>query len=160
MRRTIRIHDVETQPAGGFTTGTLWRGFPADYEQYNVATLSVPPDSILNRYRALIQLRNQNEALRVGEYAKVESDVQPLFAFLRYSKNQTVLVLHNMGAEPITDYALYFDGGIDLGNAQAVELLWGAEVSAPQIDADHAFNAYRPLDVIEPYRSYVIQLRP
>ncbi|MCB9172387.1 MAG: alpha-amylase [Ardenticatenales bacterium] len=145
---------------GGFTTGTPWRGFPADYEQYNVATLSVPPDSILNRYRALIQLRNQNEALRVGEYAKVESDVQPLFAFLRYSKNQTVLVLHNMGAEPITDYALYFDGGIDLGNAQAVELLWGAEVSAPQIDADHAFNAYRPLDVIEPYRSYVIQLRP
>jgi glycosidase len=90
----------------GFTTGKPWRTPNSDYTTVNVALQNEDPNSLLSHYRALIQLRNANSALRTGSYATVQTDNDRLFASLRISKDEAVLVLINTGEEPISTLSL------------------------------------------------------
>ncbi len=68
----------------GFTVGRPWR-YPADdYEERSVALQTADPDSLLNHYRALIHLRNEHAALRVGEWIAVETDTADRVCILAY----------------------------------------------------------------------------
>jgi glycosidase len=145
---------------GGFTVGEPWRALPDGYEERNVATMGEEASSLLNHYRRLIHLRNAHEALRVGEYLVVDSSSSAIFPFVRQSENQTLLIVQNMSGESIEEYDLSLDEGATVQDGAAVELLGGATTDAPEVDDSGGFNDYSPLDVLEPYETYVIQLRP
>jgi alpha-amylase len=88
----------------GFTTGQPWHPAAPGADIANVATQLRDPQSLLSRYRELVQLRRASPALRRGILEVVALDDAPrsLLAYLRRDGNQRVLVLHNLSDTPAT----------------------------------------------------------
>ncbi len=103
IRLPMQWSDAEN---AGFTTGKPWRAPNSDYAQTNITAQTDDPASLLSHYRALIQLRNAHPALRVGNYLPVQTDADRLFASLRVSEDEAVLILINTGEEAISNFTL------------------------------------------------------
>lgn len=145
-------------PGLGFTAGVPWEAAFAGYETANVAAQDADPQSLLNHYRALIALRAAQPALTAGDTLQVETGARAVYSLLRYTSDEALLVIVNLGAEPVTDYALTLASG-PLTGAPAASLLWGeGAVSAPAVNAAGGFDAYRPLPALAPHGSYVVRL--
>ncbi len=86
----------------GFTTGSPWLKIPPSARQYNVEAESQDPDSILNCYKRLLGLRKSESALRDGEQVSINNDDPDVFAFVRRSGDETVVVALNMSAKART----------------------------------------------------------
>ncbi|HYG61957.1 MAG TPA: alpha-amylase family glycosyl hydrolase [Thermoanaerobaculia bacterium] len=101
LKRTPMPWDAS--PGGGFTTGKPWYDFAPGRETNNVAAQAGDPDSLLTHYRHLIRARHNSDALRTGELElrTPATTNSPLLAFLRKSGKETVLVVHNLGSEPV-----------------------------------------------------------
>ncbi|MFQ5592635.1 MAG: alpha-amylase family glycosyl hydrolase [Anaerolineae bacterium] len=141
----------------GFTAATIpWRTPQRNYPDVNVAAQTDDPDSLLNHYRRLIQARSDHAALRTGDWREVETEDKRLYAFLRRSNEETLLVLINLGGEPISDYSLSLAEG-PLREGSATEIFAGAPVSAPTVNANGGFDVYRPLAELDAYSTYIIQ---
>jgi alpha-amylase len=146
---------------GGFTTGTPWNDYFEDYRERNVAGQDADPNSLLNHYRALIRLRNSHEALRVGEWRLVDSGNDSVYAALRSTPNEQILVLANLGSKPVSDYGLSLESGPLAPGAQPVPLMGTADqLAAPAMNARGGFTGYRPVATLPPRSSYFIQLAP
>jgi alpha-glucosidase len=91
------------EPGRGFTTGEAW--LPFGNSAINVAAQQDDPTSLLSLYRRLIWYRNGSDALRFGDYRPVEVESNQVFAFLRETDSDRLLVLLNFGPEP-ADVAL------------------------------------------------------
>jgi alpha-glucosidase len=86
----------------GFTTATkAWLPIPPTSIKYNVETESKDPDSIFNTYKRLIALRRTESALRDGAQINIGDDPN-VFAYLRKTDNEAVVVLLNMSAKQRT----------------------------------------------------------
>ncbi len=142
----------------GFTTGTPWEALNNDTSTVNVAALEEDPDSLFNHYRSLVHLREDYEALRSGEMALVESSTTQVYAFLRYTEGEAVLVLVNLSSAAIGDYKLSLAESPLSGSLQASLSLGEGEVTVPSLNASGGFDAYQPLPELAPYGSYVIRL--
>lgn len=149
---------------GGFTTGEPWRALPRKYEDNNVAAMMGDPASLLSYYQQLIALRNNHSALRVGDYIVLKSSTSDILPFIRQSEDETLLVIHNLTGKPISDYSLEWPGGIPINttrDAFAGDLMagiGGGDMNAIQSGGPVA--DYQPLDTLEPYTTYVLQMRP
>ena len=87
---------------GGFSPVNIepWLPVNPNYaEGINVRDQHDNPDSLLNYYKKLIRVRKQTPALVAGEYKPVHEKSQDYFAFLRYTPEQTVLVVLNYSPE-------------------------------------------------------------
>jgi alpha-amylase len=145
----------------GFTEAARpWRDFPEGYEENNVAAMEDDPDSLLNLYRRLIHLRNDHEALRVGDYLAVEASHRSVYAFVRQTEGETLLVIHNLSDEAVSDYTLALEDGAQIAEGIPVEILSGEEMEAPEMSGAGGFTEYVPMEELAPQTSYVIQLRP
>lgn len=144
----------------GFTTGSPWRRPGSDYETRSVALQTDDPDSLLNHYRQLIQLRNAHEALRVGDWLEVQSSPNRVYAFLRYTGDETVLVVINMSNQVVDDYTLNLDSGPLAAGSTAVLLLGDGAVTSPTVNATGGFSNYAPLAELPPFSTFVIDLTP
>lgn len=146
------------EPGGGFTTGEAWHSFYEDYQERHVSAQRSDPDSIFNHYRALIALRKEHEALRIGEWTRLETSQEQLYAFLRHTENQALLVMVNLSEKELATYSLHLESG-PLTDISQVKLLFGqGDITAPTLNADGGLAAYEPLDKLPPYSSFVIQL--
>ncbi len=143
----------------GFTTADLpWRFPERGFEDANVAVQDADPDSLLNHYRTLIQARNRLPALQSGGMLQLPVADRGVYAFLRYLDDQVLLVVVNLTDEPIEDYSFCLSSGaLELGSA--VELLGQHPVKAPTLNSQGGFDNYRPIETLEPYTTYVIELR-
>jgi alpha-glucosidase len=65
----------------------------------NVASQQQDPDSVLNFYRALIQLRKQERTLVYGRYELELVDNPQIYAYRRVLDNTEMVVLCNMSAK-------------------------------------------------------------
>jgi glycosidase len=91
----------------GFTIAAQpWRAAKSNYTERNVELQNDDPNSLLSHYRSLIQLRNQHVALRLGDYFEVEVDKPNTLAYLRYSEQESVLVLLNFNADTVENPCL------------------------------------------------------
>lgn len=143
----------------GFTTSTPWNAPFEDYQERHVAAQQEDANSLLAHYRALIQLRNQHQALRTGEWLPLESEEEAIYAFLRYDDNQTFLILMNLGKKELTDYALQLTNGPLTGISQANILLGEGDFTPPTINTNNkGFSDYQPFDRLPAYSSWIIQL--
>jgi glycosidase len=151
-------------PDGGFTAGKPWHPYYEDYGERHVAGQSGAPDSLLNHYRALLRLRNAQEALRTGDWLLVETDQRSVYAFLRYSATpddeESILVVVNLGSKPVDEYSLTLPAGPLTDGLQAVLLMGGGQPEAPAINESGGFDGYRPLDTLPPYSSIILRLVP
>jgi alpha-glucosidase len=91
----------DASAGAGFTTGTKpWLPVPPSAREYNVDAESKNADSILACYKRLLALRKSEKALRDGEQVSLNYDAENVFAFLRRSGDETVLVALNMSPRP------------------------------------------------------------
>lgn len=158
INRRLPMQWTDEDAKAGFTTGVPWNRPFEDYRERNVAAQDGDPDSLLNHYRRLIALRNEHEALRVGDWLPVRTNAAAAYAYLRHSDDETILVLVNLTGRPIDNYGLELEEGPLTGELAAVSLLGEAELAAPAISETGGFVDYRPLPEIPPNGNYVIQL--
>ncbi|WP_204104941.1 MULTISPECIES: alpha-glucosidase [Spirulina sp. CCY15215] len=86
------------QTNAGFTEGTPWYKIAPDYLHRNVAVQGQDPDSILNYYKQLIQLRRDRPSLRQGTLTLIGKDEQVL-AYTRQTDEEQLLILLNMSPQ-------------------------------------------------------------
>jgi glycosidase len=147
-------------PGAGFTDGTPWRPPHEDYLQRNVAAQEANPDSLLNHYRTLIHLRNKHDALRLGDWTLVDANPGRLYAFLRHTDDQHLLVLINPSRKIVSDYSLELATG-PLTKLGEISLLLGeGSLIAPVLNGRGGFENYAPLESLAPQSTYIIQLSP
>ncbi len=143
----------------GFTSGSVpWRRPQKDYDEVNVAVQTEDPDSLFSHYRQLIQARNEYPALRTGDWLELPTSNSQLYAFLRFTSDQTLLVLINLGDEPIQDYRFCLSEGL-LQAGTASEILRGGPIDDPELNSSGGFDEYKPIHVLEAYSTYIIELK-
>ena len=89
----------DTSNNAGFTTSPRpWLPVPPSYKQRNVAVEENDPDSLLNFYKRLIQLRRNRPALRDGTQIAVDCHDADVLSYLRKNPGdgESMLVLLNM----------------------------------------------------------------
>ena len=79
----------------GFTTGTPWLSVNDNYIDINVEKENDDENSILNFYRKLNEMRNNNEVLLSGKYEEILNDDESIFAYYRVNDNSKTLILIN-----------------------------------------------------------------
>lgn len=167
-RRTLSDTDAERRSPmqwdasdnAGFTGGTPWFEVNDEYTTVNVETQADDSASLLNVYRDMIQLRNNNEALQHGDFTLLLSASKKVLAFIRHSEEQTALVIINMDDRPVTDYALTLDASALTSVSDAALLYGEGEISAPTLTDAGGFEGYSPLAELAPFSITVIELLP
>ncbi len=148
----------------GFTRGRRpWQPFsrnPLQPADANVAAQAAHPDSLLSWYRQLIHLRSGSPALRYGTLIPVDTGGNAgLYAAVRQTAEQTVLVLVNLTGEPLSNYALTLDTDIGLSGSAALALFGAADPLRAPSWSGGSFAAYRPVTSIPAFGMVVIELR-
>lgn len=143
----------------GFTLGTPWRAPNKDYTAVNVSAQIDDPNSLLNHYRALIGLRKEHPALQNGSAVLIETGSPAVFALLRSSGTENILMLTNLGETPISDYGLSLDkSALPNGSLTLISLFGSAQARSLKIK-NGSFNSYKPLDELPPYQTYIFDLK-
>jgi len=92
----------DDSPNGGFTAGLPWIKLNENYREVNVSRELQQPNSMLNTYKALLTLRNNEKTLQYGSYEKLERN-NDLISFTRSYKGDKVTVILNFGKQQSVD---------------------------------------------------------
>lgn len=82
----------------GFTTGKPWIKLNENYKDVNVQQCLMQENSILNTYKALLNLRNSEKTLQFGSYETLEQH-EDVILFTRSYKGDKISVIINFGKE-------------------------------------------------------------
>ena len=146
---------------GGFTTAPrAWESLNNDYVTKNVAVQTDDPASLLSFYRHLIQLRNQHVALRIGDTVVLETGNRSVVALLRYTADEVILALVNLGKESVSDYGLTGAESPLRGGYQPVFLLESGSPAPLTVTASGGLAGYQPVPRLPPYATLILQLQP
>lgn len=85
----------------GFTTGTPWKRVNPNYPEINVANQEKNPNSVLNHFRKMTKLRNENLVLVYGAYDLLLEDHQQIYAYTRKLEEEQMLVVLNFSEEEV-----------------------------------------------------------
>ena len=108
----------------GFSTSTPWQSMNSNYPSYNVATMSVDTNSLLNHYKKLISIRNSNDAMKTGTYQNILTGDSSVYAFTRQSGNQKILVMVNTSSRSMSNIAINASlTGLSDGNYSLFDLM-------------------------------------
>ena len=125
---------------GGFANGTPWFPVNPNYKTINVEQQIHDPQSILQFYKDLIQLKKSDEVYTYGQFNLVDEDNPNLFAYTRTLNNKKVLVVGNL-----TDQVSKLNVPYLIENEQQVML---HNYSSHVID----------FDKIQPYEAFAIKV--
>lgn len=96
----------------GFTSGKPWLKVNPNYVTLNKAAQDNDPNSCLNYFRKMIQLRKDNEAFVYGKYTLIDKNNPAVYAYTREWKGKIFLVLLNFSEETAS-----YNVGMDLSKA-------------------------------------------
>jgi len=85
-------------PGAGFTRARPWLPLPPEAEGASVADQLADASSALSHYRALLRLRRDSPALRLGSYRPLDAPAD-VYAYLREHGDETVLVALNFSRQ-------------------------------------------------------------
>jgi alpha-amylase len=148
------------EPGIGFTVALPWSPVNPDWaDGITVADQTDDPDSLLSHYRNLVHLRNATPALRYGDYTPIDAGPGNVFAALRQTEDQAVLVVVNLRDRLVDDYGMVLEAS-GLGNVTDARALFGtdAQITLPDVNAEGGFADYRPLPEIPPLATIIIEL--
>jgi maltose alpha-D-glucosyltransferase/alpha-amylase len=72
---------------------------PYDYQSVNVAAERYNPGSLWQAIRKMIRIYKEHPALGEGEFSWVERGTNAILAFTRISRDEKILVVHNLSSE-------------------------------------------------------------
>jgi oligo-1,6-glucosidase len=90
------------QPSAGFTEGTPWMQVNPNYVSLNAAAQERDDHSVLQYFRALVRFRKQHAVLAHGGYEPRPHAREEIFAYLRASGQEKLLVVMNFSNQPVT----------------------------------------------------------
>ena len=89
------------------------------------------------------------------------SEDDAVYAALRSTAGEQILVLVNLGSKPVSEYQLSLESGLLKPGVRPALLLGEADLSAgPVVNAAGGFAGYQPIAELPPQSSYVIQFVP
>ncbi|WP_214741737.1 alpha,alpha-phosphotrehalase [Exiguobacterium sp. s48] len=91
--RTPMQWDATTH--AGFTSGTPWINVAPNYEDVNVETALLDPNSVFYHYKNLIALRKELDVLTDGDYTLLTPDSLDVWAYTRKTDREELLVVAN-----------------------------------------------------------------
>jgi alpha-amylase len=147
--------------AGGFTRGLPWEPLQPDSFTANVAVQDDDPNSLLSHHRHLIRLRAANPALgATGELVPLETGNDGVIAYLRQDHGQTVLVLANLTAAPISRLGVSSaEAVLPAGRYTARPLFGPARQARLQVGRDGRLSRWVAVPTLAPHETYVFELR-
>ncbi len=96
IRRPMQWSDAAH---AGFSISSPWNPVGSNYATNNVADMEADPNSLLTHYKKLIHIRNQQEALRRGNYVSIEADASSVLSFARIHEEEAVIIISNFGTQ-------------------------------------------------------------
>lgn len=103
----------------GFTSGTPWIQVNPNYVEVNAAAQEQDPDSELNYFRTLNQVRKNNLTLIYGAYDLLLPEHTQVYAYTRTLDEDKILVLLNFSSNTVT-LNIADLGGINMQQAQVL----------------------------------------
>lgn len=88
-----------TEENAGFTNGTPWIEVNSNYLAINVENAIEDQDSVLNHYKKLIEYRKTLPVITEGSFTPLLEEHEKVFAYLRKTEDEQILVLSNFSAE-------------------------------------------------------------
>lgn len=89
-----------TSKFAGFSHTQPWIEVNSNYPEINVADQQPSPQSTLNFYRQLIDLRLTDETLLSGQYHLIDTHDHQLYVYTREANNSGYLVVTNLSDQP------------------------------------------------------------
>jgi len=86
----------------GFTTGTPWINLNSNYKIINEEAEENDPNSVLNYFRKIVQLRKTNKTLVYGKYTLLDKNNPNIYAYIREMNGNKILVLLNFSKDVAT----------------------------------------------------------
>ena len=86
----------------GFTKGKPWLPVHDDYAVMNVEAEEKDPDSVLNWYRQLAAIRQEETVLTEGDFSELMKDSNDIFAYARSKGDQKAVILANFSDHEVT----------------------------------------------------------
>lgn len=155
IRRPMQWSSEEN---AGFTTAVPWRAPASDYPQVNVAAQENDPDALLPHYRELIRLRRETPALRSEQLALVETANPGVYAALRTSADQKLLVMINLTGTPISAYQLSLNESLLSDGTFTPHSLLGKIDVIPVTISGGKFSDYKPVNKLLPYQPHIFEI--
>ncbi len=143
----------------GFTFGRPWRSLYNDYAQLNVSLQEGDANSLLNTYRALINIRQAHAALRTGEVVLLETSNPGVYAILRGNADELLLVLVNLTGKPVSEYGLSLGDAVLRNGTFSMETLFGTEKAASLTVAGGVFDGFQPVPSLQPHEIHIFQIK-
>ncbi len=98
--RTPMQWDASEQ--AGFTTGTPWLPVNDNYKKINVAVENEDPESCLNHFKKMVQLRKDNPVFVYGKYTLLLPEHDQIYAYTRELDGEKMLIMLNFSPEVAT----------------------------------------------------------
>jgi oligo-1,6-glucosidase len=111
----------------GFTTGTPWLKVNPNYLTVNAAAQENDPNSVLNYFRKLINLRKKEFTLIYGKYTLLDKNNPDIYTYTREFEGKKMLVLLNFRAKNASASI----GDIDMSKANLIVDNYNAEGVEP-----------------------------
>jgi glycosidase len=148
--------------SAGMSTGKPWRLPAIDYNEKNLANQVDDPESLFNHYRKLINMRNEHQALRTGEWTLIDTGSHKLYAYMRHTEEGVFIILVNVHPSDMSgdQYQLTLESGPLSGAVSAISLLGLGNPSPPEINDKGGFSNYVPFEKLPSQSFAVIQLIP
>ena len=127
----------------GFSTVTPWQPPGSNYATNNVTAMANNPSSLLQHYRRLIRIRNEQPALRRGRTVRVEQEEANALSFARVYEDEAVIVVANVGTTTIQPSLSLPLSSLPAGEYSVSELLTQQSIGTVTIGADGGFAGWR-----------------
>ncbi len=143
----------------GFSTGTPWQPIGPAWDYYNVEDEADDEEFILSHYKKLIRTRNDHAALRVGSLEVLTTTDEAIYSILRVSEDEVVLVLVNLGDQPVSDIWLTkVQSELPEGQYYTVPIFGGEEFSSIDINVQDGLFQLVDGFKMQPYETMIFQL--
>lgn len=145
---------------GGFSRTIPWRRLNDGWTVNNVEAQNADPDSLLNWYRQLINLRNSQALLRTGNYLPIQSNCRSLYVVLREDNGKQMLVIANLKDDTVENCSLTIKESTLQGEYTA-EMLMGAPLfESISFEENGALTEWSIARAIEAAETFIIILNP
>jgi len=148
-----------SEKGAGFSSATPWRDPYPDFDLVNVAAQTGDPKSLLSLYRDLIRVRGQHYALRTGQYIEVSANNSSVYAALRLAEKESILVLINLGAEPVDQPQLSWAASPLKGSYTLSALLGSGKFNKLKVDEKGGAANFQPLEQLPAGEVLILHLK-
>ena len=134
-----------------------WRPPHEDYSVVNVSAQQGDAASLLSHYQTLIEIRKAHPALRTGAATLVDTSQKEIYAILRTTDKEKILVVINLSAAPVNTYTLSADASPLEAGTYSFNGVLGSLAGGLEADAQGGFTLTVE-EEISPYQTLILIL--